>query len=130
MILIEDVQMIEAFSANTSNYSFRIRILERRMGCRDHFFNLHPFHPALKFRSVDRIPISEQIAASGIIRESFDDLLSDPLGCRMLCHIEMNYLPALVEELDEAVRNAEIDRRDRVKIYGRNLIHIIGKKCL
>jgi hypothetical protein len=83
------------------------------MGCRGHFFNLHPFHPALKFRSVDRISISEQIARSGIIREGFDDLLSGPLGCRMLCHIEMNDLPALVEEDDEAVQNAEIDCRDR-----------------
>src|SRR4030095_716351 len=100
MILIEDDQMIEAFSANTSNYSFRIRILERRMGRCDHFFNLHPFHPALKFRSVDRISISEQIARSGIIRKGFDDLLSGPLGCRRLCHIEMNDLPALVEKDD------------------------------
>jgi hypothetical protein len=122
--------MIEAFSANTSNYSFRIRILERRMWRCDHFFNLHPFHPALKFRSVDRISISEQIARSGIIRKGFDDLLSGPLGCRMLCHIEMNDLPALVEKDDKVVQNAEIDCRDREKIYGRNLIRMIGKKCL
>jgi hypothetical protein len=78
MIRIEDDQMIEAFSANSSNYSFRIRILEMRMGGCDHFFNLHPFHPALKFRSVDRISISEQIARSGIIRKGFDDLLGRP----------------------------------------------------
>jgi insertion element IS1 protein InsB len=37
------------------------------MGRCDHFFHLHPFHPSLKFRSVDRISISEQIARSGII---------------------------------------------------------------
>ena len=47
----------------------------------------------------------------------------------MLCHIEMNDLPATVKKDDEAVQNAEIDRRDREKIYGRNLIHMIGKKC-
>jgi hypothetical protein len=47
----------------------------------------------------------------------------------MLSHIEMNDLPAPVKKDDEAVQNAEIDRRDREKIYGRNLIHMIGKKC-
>ena len=50
--------------------------------------------------------------------------------CRMLCHIEMNDFPALVEEDDEAVQDAEIDCRDREKIYGCNLIGMIGKKCL
>ena len=48
----------------------------------------------------------------------------------MLGHIEMNDLSALVKKDDEAVQNAEIDRRDREKIYGRNLIRMIGKKCL
>src|SRR5215510_12179513 len=42
----------------------------------------------------------------------------------------MNDLPATVKEDDEAVQNAEIDRRDCEKIYGRNLIRMIGKKCL
>jgi hypothetical protein len=42
----------------------------------------------------------------------------------------MNDFPAIVEKDDEAVQNAEIDRRDREKIHGRNLIRMIGKKCL
>src|SRR5262245_33271408 len=53
-----------------------------------------------------------------------------PLGCRMLCHIEMSDLPAPMEKDDEAVQNAEIDRWDGEKVYGRNLIRMIGKKCL
>jgi len=44
-----------------------------------------------------------------------------PLGCRIRGHIEMNDLPATVKEDNEAVQNAEIDRRDCEKIYGRNL---------
>ena len=47
MILIEDDQMIETFSADTSNYSFCVWILKRRMGRGDHFVNLHPFYPCL-----------------------------------------------------------------------------------
>ena len=53
-----------------------------------------------------------------------------PLGCRIRGHIEMNDLPAIVKEDNEAVQNAEIDRRGCEKIYGRNLIRMIGKKCL
>jgi hypothetical protein len=49
-----------------------------------------------------------------------------PLGCWIRGHIEMNDLPAIVKKDDEAVQNAEIDRRDREKIYGRNLIRMIG----
>src|ERR671919_739153 len=99
------------------------------MGRGDHFLNLHPFHSTSKFFSINRISIPKQIAGSGIIRKGFDDLLSGPLGCRIRGHIEMNDLPATVKEDDEAVQNAEIDRRDREEIYGRNLIRMIGKKC-
>ena len=94
--------MIETFSADTSNYSFRVRILKRRMGRGDHFVNLHPFHPALKFRSIDRISIPEQISRRGVIGKCFDDLLCGPLGCRIRGHIEMNDLPATVKEDNEA----------------------------
>jgi len=129
MILIEDDQMIETFSADTSNYSFCVRILKRRMGRGDHFVNLHPFYPASKLRSIDRISIPEQISRRGVIGKCFDDLLCGPLGCRIRGHIEMNDLPAPVKEDNEAVQNAEIDRRDCEKIHGRNLIRMIGKKC-
>src|SRR5262245_39272112 len=112
MILIEDGQMIETFSADTSNYSFFVRILKRRMGRGDHFVNLHPFYPASKLRSIDRISIPEQISRRGVIGKCFDDLLCGPLGCRIRGHIEMNDLPAIVKEDNEAVQNAEIDRRD------------------
>src|SRR5215471_12978278 len=108
MILIEDDQMIETFSADTSNYSFRVRILKRRMGRCDHFLNLHPLHSTSKFRSINQISISEQIAGSRVIGKCFDDLLRGPLGCRMFGHIEMNDLPASVKKDDEAVQNAEI----------------------
>lgn len=47
----------------------------------------------------------------------------------MFGQVEMNDLPATVKKDDEAVQNAEIDRRDSEKIYGRNLIRRIGKKC-
>ena len=35
-----------------------------------------------------------------------------PWGCRIRGHIEMNDLPATVKEDNEAVQNADIDRRD------------------
>jgi hypothetical protein len=72
--------MIETFSADTSNYSFCVRILKRRMGRCDYFLNLHPFHPALKFRSVDRISIPEQISRRCVIGKCFDDLLGRSTG--------------------------------------------------
>ena len=96
----------------------------------DYFLNLHPSHSISKLCSINRISIPEQIARRGVILQRFDDLLSGPLGCRIRGHIEMNDLPAAVKEDNEAVQNAEIDRRDCGKIYGCNLIRMIGKKCL
>ena len=129
VIFTDDDQMIETLSANRANYEFGVWILERRMWRGDHFLNLHPIHPASKLFSIDRISISQEIARRGIIRKGFDDLLSGPLGCRIRCHIEMNDLPAPVKKDDEAVQNAEIYFRDSGKIYGLNLIRMIGKKC-
>src|SRR5262249_3080850 len=56
--------------------------------------------------------------------------LCRPGSRRMFGHVEMNDLPATVKKDDEAVQNAEIDRRDSEKIYGRNLLCMIGKECL
>ena len=56
-------------------------------------------------------------------------MLCGPLGCRIRGHIEMNDLPALTEKDDETVQNADIDCRDREKIYGSNPIRMIGEKC-
>jgi tetratricopeptide (TPR) repeat protein len=53
-------------------------ILERRMVRGDNFLNLHPFHPALKFRTIDRISISEWIAGSRVIGKCLDQLLRRP----------------------------------------------------
>src|SRR5262245_19784647 len=75
-----------------TTYSFRVRILKMRMGRGDHFVNLHPFHPASKLRSIDRISTPEQISRRGVIGDASMICSGGPLGCRIRGHIEMNDL--------------------------------------
>src|SRR5262249_55977700 len=99
--------MIETFSANTSYYSFRIRILERRMGRSARFLHLHPFHPASKLRSVDRISIPEQISRRGVIGKCLDHLLRRPDGRRMRSDIEVDNPSSIMEQDDKTVQGTK-----------------------
>jgi hypothetical protein len=44
--------MVEALSANTTDHSFRVRILPRRVGSGDHFFDSHSSHSSPKIVSI------------------------------------------------------------------------------
>src|SRR5262245_36990178 len=94
MLLAKDNHMIQTLASDRADEPLHIWSLPRTVRRSDYFLNLYPFHPASKLRSVDRISIPEQISRRGVIGKCFDDLLSGPLGCRMLGHVEMNDLPA------------------------------------
>ena len=96
MIIIEDDQMIEAFSANTSNYSFRIRILERRLRRRKYVFDPHVYYSLTEILAINAVSIAYQVLGSLLLREGFDDLLRGPFGRWMLGHIEVSDAPPIV----------------------------------
>src|SRR5262245_19750555 len=129
MILIEDDQMIKTFSANTSNYSFRIRILERRLRRRKYFFDPHAYYPLTEILAVNAVSIAYQVLGSLLVREGFDDLLRGPFGRWMLGHIEVHDLSPTVQKDNEAVQNVEIDCWDSKKVDGGDLVRVIGEKC-
>jgi hypothetical protein len=100
------------------------------MGRGDHFVNLHPFYPASKLRSIDRISIPEQIARRRVFREGFNELSSRPFSRRMRCNIEVDDLASVMQQNYEAVQVAEGQCRNGEKVDGGNLLCMIGEKCL
>ena len=80
--------------------------------------------------SIDGIAISQQKAGGGLFREGFNHLLRGPPGSRMGRHIEMDHLPSVMQQHDEAVQNIESHSRHREEINCGNLSSVILKETL
>src|SRR5215510_7413632 len=122
--------MIETLSANRANYAFGVCILEVSLRRGDHLFNLHPLHSQSKFCPVNLISIPEQIARRRVFWESFDELSGRPFSRRMRCNIEVDDLTSVMQQDYEAIQVAEGQCRNGEKVDGRNLLCMIGEKCL
>src|SRR5215475_9214586 len=130
VIFADDDQMIETLSANRADYAFGVWILEGRSRRGDHFFNLHSLYSQSKFCPVNLISIPEQIARRRVFREGFDELSGRPFSRRMRCNIEVDDLTSVMQQDYETVQVAEGQRRNGEKVDGRNLLCMIGEKCL
>jgi hypothetical protein len=62
------------------------------------------------------------------VGESLAELLNDPLGCRLRCHIEMQDTTAAVLDDEEAVQQLKRDRRNRKKVEGYDCLAVIVEK--
>ena len=70
--------MIQTFTPNTADQSFRIGILPRRSRRRDNFFDSHSGYTTAKILSVYLVAISEKESWCSVLREAFDELLCRP----------------------------------------------------
>jgi hypothetical protein len=72
--------------------------------------------------------VKNQISSSGLIREGFADLLSDPGARRMVGDVEMENAPAVVRNDEKAIEQVEGDRRHREEIHGNNGFSMIAQE--
>ena len=84
MPLIQDDRVDEALSTDSPDQSLDEWILPGTSWCGDHLLDAHVFDPALEECSVDRVPITQEVARRAVPRECLHDLLSSPLSCRAL----------------------------------------------
>ena|SRR5215471_3681529 len=122
--------VVETFAADTADHSFRVRILPGRMGSGENFFDSHSSYSPLKIVSVDRIPVSEQEAWGGVLREGLDQLLRRPGGGRVFRDVEMDDLTSLVQKDDEAVKITEGRSGDGEEIDANHVAGVIGEESL
>ena len=76
-------------------------------------------------RSVDRVPIPQQILWRRVPWKCLYNLLGSPLGRRVGCHIEMNGLPAVVAEDYQHEQDPESGGRNCEEIYGNHARYVI-----
>ncbi len=95
--------MIQALSPDAANYSLHIRILPWRARGRKHFFNAEAFHSKSESITIDAIPVTQQVAWSGVEWEGLHKLLCCPLGSRMSGHVRVNDFSPVETQNDKCV---------------------------
>ena len=125
MFLTKDDDMVETLSADGADHPTAIRILPGRMRRNEHFFDVHHLGFSAEAISVDPVPVANQEACFGIVWKRLHDLLSGPLGRRILGRVEMDDSSAAVREDYEAEEEPESHGRDNKEIAGVRHVHMV-----
>ena len=75
-----------------------------------------------------RAAIKDQIAGGRVVRERLAQLLNNPPAGRMSGHIAMKKTPPVMRDHEEAIENAEGERRHREEIHRGNDFAMIAQK--
>src|SRR6478609_11841534 len=95
--------MIEAFSSDRADQSFRIAVLPRRSRrCRS-VANAHRSSASGKCLSVDAVPITNQVSRHCLPAAGLRDLTSDPFGSGMRGDAKPHNSPPAVSENEQSV---------------------------
>lgn len=78
-----------------------------------------------EFRSVNAVAISQQESRRFIIWKGIHDLLGRPSRRRILSHVEMHDAALIVTQNDEAIEQAEADRRNDEEVDGRDVADVV-----
>src|SRR5262249_10008564 len=105
--LAEDEHVIQALAPDGADEPFRERILPRALRGGEYIFDPHALQTVQKSMTVDAIAVAEEIGRRGLVRKGIHELLSCPVGGRVLSHIEVDDPPAMVSEHDENEEDAQ-----------------------
>ena len=95
--------VIQAFSSDRADQSFRIAVLPRRSRrCRS-VANAHRSSASGKCLSVDAVPITNQIGRHCLPAAGFGDLASDPFGIGMRGDAKPHNSPPAVSKNEQSV---------------------------
>ncbi len=78
--------------------------------------------------AVDRVTVTNQKPRRFVIRKRLDNLLSSPLGRRMLGDIEVHDAPTIMARHDERVQYAESCCGHREEVSAYSVRQVIPKK--
>ena len=101
MSFVQYDHMIECVSAYTADDPLAIGILPRRRVAQSSLLQGPLLSRWLERRTVDRIPVPQQITRRGIPRECLNDLLGRPLGGWMFGDVDMHDTATLVSQHDK-----------------------------
>ena len=111
--------MVETVAANGTNDSFDEGILPRGAWCGTDLLDPETLDATVEIRTVDLIPVPQQVTRRRIPGKGIDHLLRGPLRGGMLRHVEMNDPPTIVTEDDKDKKNSERHGWQREEVAGR-----------
>src|SRR6267143_4619305 len=128
--LPEHDDMVDEFSANTSNEAFREWILSRTSGRGQHLLDSHSLNPVSEMATVHPITVPDQISRCSIFRECFDDLLRRTFCGGMLRHIEMQHAAAIMRKDHEDKQHFQLPCGNSKEVDGHQLTDVVRQKRL
>src|SRR3989442_6036128 len=116
MTLIEDDDVVQAFSADRADQAFGEGILLGGARGDEDLADAHVRDSASALVIIDRVPISEQILGRRFIGKSVEHLAGRRRGGRVVCDVDVDEFAAIVAEDDESKEQAESEGRDHEEI--------------
>ncbi len=129
MALVENNEVVEAFSTDRPDQPFGVGILPGGLGRGEDLPDADSPDDPPECIAVGTISIPQQVARLGAVcGKGLPDLLRDPLGGRMSADVEVKDAPAVVGENHEAEEKPESGRGNDEEITGCRGAKVIPKK--
>jgi hypothetical protein len=130
MLLVQDDHVVQAFTAETSDQPFGVRVLPRTPWGDDHFLAPHVPYSLPKRGTVDAIPIAQEIPRGLVPREGINDLLCGLLRSGMLSDVEMYETSSLMGQDEQDEQHVVGDRRHDKEIQGHQILQVALQESL
>jgi hypothetical protein len=121
----EDENVVQTFAPDRTDEALGERILPWAVRCDDDFLDIHALHAAPKVLAVDLVTVAKEMARCGVVRESVDDLLSGPVGRRVLGDVEVDDPSAVMSEDDKNKEHAQACGGDGEEVEGDEVPHMV-----
>ena len=127
--LIQDDDVVEAFSADRADQPFNIGALPGRSESGENLADVQAFDQRPECGAIDAVAVPEQEPGCLVPREGLHDPGCGPLGGGMPGDIEMNDAPAIMSQNKKNVQDPESNGGHDEEVYGHQLIDVIFEKC-
>jgi hypothetical protein len=80
-------------------------------------------------RTIDAIPVADEVSWDIIPRKSLGYLTRNPLRCWVCCDIDPDQLSAVKADDDEGIEQIETDSWDNEQVHGGNVWRVVMQEC-
>src|SRR5208337_1806543 len=128
MALVDDHDLVEAFTTNRADDALDVGILPGRSWRRNDLRDPHDPSPLLKALPVRRVAVAQQVAWRGVPRKCLCDQAGEPTCGRMLRDIQMQNLPSRVAKDDAHVQQTKRSGDDHKCVDGGDALDMIAQE--
>ena len=128
MAFVQGDDVVKQLAPAAANPAFRNTVLPGALDGGLEASNTHGLNRRGNFQPVFRIVIEDEKPGGGLIGKRFSQLLHNPGAGRMACDIEVQDVPAVMTDNEEAIEETESDRRYREEVHGCDCLAVIPQE--